>query len=340
MVAAAAALVALHTVLDTLVFPERGTTWADHLTAAVVPLGLLAAGALLYRRLPAGGRAALMAVLGALMSVGGALALADVQAPPVRGSSMSGLLLGPVGLVLVGLAALTAWRSRRPGRYRYLRRGLIAAACAILAFWLVVPVAVALVAVHRPRQSPGPQDLGRPVRSVTIHTRDGLDLAASYVPSRNGAAVISFPTRAGRTGQARFLADHGYGVLLLDMRGYDGSEGAPNAFGWGAAKDLDAAVAWLRARPDIRDGRIGGIGFSVGAEQLLEAAARNPGLRAVVADGAGERSVRESLIRGPRGWPSLPRTSCRPRRWRCCRTRPHRRRWRSSSPGSHPGRSC
>jgi hypothetical protein len=30
-------------------------------------------------------------------------------------------------------------------------------------------------------------------------------------------------------------------VLLLDARGYDGSEGDPNVFGWGAAKDIDAA---------------------------------------------------------------------------------------------------
>ena len=127
-----------------------------------------------------------------------------------------------------------------------------------------------------------------------------------YARSRNGAAVISFPTRRGKLPQARLLIRHGYGVFLLDMRGYEGSDGSPNAFGWGATKDIDAAVAWLGRQPDVRAGRIGGIGFSVGGEQMIEAAAGNPALKAVVAEGAGERSVRESLIRGPRGWLALP----------------------------------
>ena len=141
---------------------------------------------------------------------------------------------------------------------------------------------------------------------MTLRTSDGLKLAAWYVPSRNGAAVISYPTRQGKLPQARMLARHGYGVLLLDARGYDGSEGDPNLFGWDDAKDIDAAVAWLQQRPDVKDGRIGGIGFSVGGEMMLQTAASNPGLRAVVSEGAGVRSVREDLLRGPRGWFALP----------------------------------
>jgi uncharacterized protein len=48
------------------------------------------------------------------------------------------------------------------------------------------------------------------------------------------------------------------------------------------------------------------LGFSVGGEQMLEAAAANTHLRAVVSEGAGVRSVRESRVRGPRGWLALP----------------------------------
>ncbi len=102
------------------------------------------------------------------------------------------------------------------------------------------------------------------------------------------------------------LARHGYGVLLVDARGYDGSDGDPNMFGWRTDRDIDAGVAWLRRQPDVTDGRIGGIGFSVGGEMMLQAAASNPGLRAVVSEGAGARSVREDLMRGPRGWLVLP----------------------------------
>ncbi len=124
--------------------------------------------------------------------------------------------------------------------------------------------------------------------------------------SRNGAAVIVFPGTGGRAAQARALVRQGYGVLMLDMRGYADSDGDPNMFGWSGTKDVDAGVAFLARRADVRDGRIGGLGFSVGGEVMMEAAAGNPGLRAVVADGAGERSVRESRLRGRAGWLSLP----------------------------------
>ena len=40
---------------------------------------------------------------------------------------------------------------------------------------------------------------------------------------------------------------------------------------------------------------------------LIEAAASNDAIRAVVSEGAGVRSVREALLRGPAGWLDLPR---------------------------------
>ena len=129
---------------------------------------------------------------------------------------------------------------------------------------------------------------------MTLTTRDGLELSAWYVPSLNHAAVVTFP-RQWTIGQARMLAEAGYGVLLVDPRGYGDSQGDPNAYGWGSAKDIDAAVAWLRRRPDVQKRRIGGLGLSMGGEQMIEAAARNPGLKAVVSEGAGIRSVREAL---------------------------------------------
>ena len=209
-------------------------------------------------------------------------------------------------VLLVGSATTLLWRSRKGGRLRSLRRAGIAFAAVLAAYWLVVPVAIAILATHRPRADVATADLGRPYEELTIRTSDGLDLAAWYVPSQNGAAVISYPTRQGELPQARMLVRHGYGLLLLDARGYDGSEGDPNLFGWAGAGDIDAAVAWLQRRPDVTGGRIGGIGFSVGGEMMLHAAASNIGLRAVVSEGAGVRSVREDLIRGPRGWLALP----------------------------------
>jgi uncharacterized protein len=105
--------------------------------------------------------------------------------------------------------------------------------------------------------------------------------------------VIAAPGRAGSQRPARMLVRHGYGILLFDRRGEGESDGDPNAFGWGASKDMKAAVAFLQRRPDVDRGRIGGIGLSVGGETLLQTAAESTGLKAIVSDGAGSRSIRE-----------------------------------------------
>ena len=299
-------IIALHAIVDSFIAPEPGTGASDHLMRGLVSLAVLALAVAVYPRLPAGGRAGLAGVFGALALEGAILAIADARAVGARGEDWTGFLLVPVGVVLLVQAALLLWRSRKPGRFRWLRRAGIALATIVLLYWTVVPIGIAILATHRPRADVQPADLGRSYEEVTLRTSDGLELAAWYVPSRNGAAVISYPTRQGKLAQARMLVRHGYGVLLLDARGYDGSEGDPNLFGWDDAKDIDAAVAWLQSRPDVNDGRIGGIGFSVGGEAMIDAAASNTGLRAVVSEGAGVRSIREDLLRGPRGWFALP----------------------------------
>jgi uncharacterized protein len=188
------------------------------------------------------------------------------------------------------------WRSRRvderPLR-RYLRRALVGLVAALAIVFVVMPVAFAIVTNHKARGPVEDVELGRPYVDVSLTTNDGLRLAGWYVPSRNGAAVIAFPGRKGPVRHARMLVRHGYGVLLLDRRGEGESEGDFNARGWGGEPDLRAAVDHLRERPDVQGGRIGGLGLSVGAELLLQTAAHDRDLRAVVSEGAGLRSAAE-----------------------------------------------
>ena len=159
--------------------------------------------------------------------------------------------------------------------------------------------------------------------------------------SRNGAAVISFPARKGKLPQARMLVRHGFGVLLLDARGYDGSDGDSNVFGWGQAKDIDAAVAWLRkAAGRARRVASGGIGFSVGGEMMLEAAAGNAVLHGVVSEGAGAAldSRRSGSADRAVGWPCRKRQS-RPPHSRSSAAPRRLRRSSDSSDVSPRGRS-
>jgi uncharacterized protein len=110
------------------------------------------------------------------------------------------------------------------------------------------------------------------------------------VPSRNGAAVLlshgSGGSRGRVTAHIRMLARHGYGVLALDNPGNGGSEGHSNGLGDNAQPGLDAGIDYLARRPDVDPARIAGFGLSLGGEVLLEAAARDRRLAAVVSDGA------------------------------------------------------
>ena len=289
---------ALHVFADQFVSFEPGVGWRDHVVPAAVAATLLGVSLVVVRWGRAGLIASTMVVLGAWSLVGAGIAVANAVSGRLLFDDITGLLLGVPGVVLIAVGAHVLWRTRsREGRWLLRRIGRVGLA-ALVAVWLVIPVAVAIVATHRPRGAVESPSLGRPARDVALRTADGLSLRGAYVPSRNGAAVVLFPDIAGTAGHARLLVRHGYGVLAVDMRGYGASDGDPNAFGWNATADVDAAIAYLGSRPEVRPDAIAGLGLSVGGEVLLDAAAENAALRAVVSDGAGERSIRESLTRG------------------------------------------
>jgi fermentation-respiration switch protein FrsA (DUF1100 family) len=169
----------------------------------------------------------------------------------------------------------------------------------------IVPIGVGYVETHVARAVVAADHLGTAHEDVRFTTRDGLKLEGWYIPSRNGAAVISFPGRKGPQRQARMLARHGYGVLLFDRRGEGRSEGEPNGWGWGGDEDIKAAIAYLKTRADVDPSKIGGIGLSVGGELMLEAAAETKDLAAVVSEGAGARTRAEEV--DTEGMPTLDR---------------------------------
>ncbi len=305
LLAVAAATTALHVLDDATLHREPGTTVADHLIGAGAILAVLAVAAAVFPRLRAGSQAILALLLGALATTYGALALAEVALQGhVSAGDVTGLLCLPAGVLALALGVRVLWRSRRRDgsrTRRYARRAGIAVVGVVGALTLVLPVLLAVGFMHTPRVTVEPEDLGRPYEEVTLRTSDGLDLAAWYVPSQNGAAVIAFPGRSQPAPHARMLVRHGYGVLLLDMRGDGESEGDPNPFGWGSARDVEAAVAFLHTRTDVEPGRIGGLGLSVGGELLLQAAAEGADLDAVVSEGAGYRTWREYRQQGGAG---------------------------------------
>jgi hypothetical protein len=304
-------VIALHVVDDNFLQPQPGTSAGDHLVSGLVPIAVLAVAAVVYQPLRAGARAAIaitLGILGVVVGIEGGYYTAKVGP---SGDDYTGLLAIPAGLLLVLLGAVTLWRSRRLDDSlwrRYLRRSLLAFAAFVVPGQLIGGLAFGYVSTHVMRPYVPTAHLGTAYEDVSFTTSDGLQLEGWYIPSKNGAAVIAFPGRSGPQKHARMLARHGYGVLLFDRRGEGASDGDGNLFGWGGEKDIYAAVEFLETRPDVESGRIGGIGFSVGGELMLQAAAQSNGLAAVVSDGAGTRSLAEDLddIPSPGKWIGLP----------------------------------
>ena len=89
-------------------------------------------------------------------------------------------------------------------------------------------------------------------RDVTLHTSDGLELDAWFVPARSASdtnqAVLVAPgnggNRSGRAGLATELSRRGLAVLLMDYRGYGGNPGPTED---GLAKDAGCRTGARRA---------------------------------------------------------------------------------------------
>jgi pimeloyl-ACP methyl ester carboxylesterase len=61
------------------------------------------------------------------------------------------------------------------------------------------------------------------------------------------------------------------------------------------SQDVTPAVAYLQGRQDIDPERIGAVRLSLGAEVMVEAAARDPAVKALVVDGVGTNRMEDPL---------------------------------------------
>src|SRR4051812_1428739 len=290
--------VAVHILDDNFLQPQPGMSSRDHLAGGLVQLALaaIAGTAATSGRLRTGTRATFALALGFLGALGAIEAVYYASAGGMSGDDYSGALSLLGGMLLLGLGATMLWRTRHThdrAWWRYLRRSLITVGVLAAIAVVLLPATIAYAVTHTLRAEVPTAHLGAEPEDVFFTTSDGLRLEGWFVPSRNGATVVVSPGRSGPQKQARMLIRHGYGVLLFDRRGEGASEGDPNAFGWVGDRDLHAAVAFLRTRKDVDPDRIGGIGFSVGGEMLIHAAAHTHSFRAIVSEGASGQSFRD-----------------------------------------------
>lgn len=292
----------LHAVDDALLNRQPGVAWDQHLPALIVVTVICAAAVAIFGRIRPGLRAGLAVAIGAVTLTNGSLHVAHVATGPATGSDLTGVLAAASGLVLIGLGAvipvLHRFDANVSSRRRWAHRAVAALMTVVVAQFVVIPIGAALVQTHSFRRPVGVSPSGT-FREVTFDATDGLELAGWYHPSENRAAIViansAVGDRNGSRRHASLLASHGYGVLLFDARGTGRSEGSPNGWGWGWQHDVDGALAFLQHQPDVDPARLGGLGLSTGADVLIEVAATNRSLRAVVADGATGRSFADRL---------------------------------------------
>ena len=233
-----------------------------------------------------------------LFAVGVGVAVPHLSKTGFTVTTVAGLLALVGGGVLLVSASV-----RLLGSVRWWGKPPLAGALLLLLAVVTLSLGQAVAATNVPRTTLGartPADLGLPYREVSFEASDGVRLSAWYVPSENGAAIVLLhgagSTRTAVLDQAGVLAAHGYGLLLVDARGHGRSSGRAMDLGWYGDEDVSGAVSFVAAQPDVSAGRIAVLGLSMGGEEALGAAAADPRIQAVVAEGATNR------VAGDKAW--------------------------------------
>jgi len=159
-----------------------------------------------------------------------------------------------------------------------------------------LPYLGSVLLLYRPKV-PGPGDprtlIDASFEEVRLRATDGIAIDAWWVPTtRNsrtdgrGSLKQGHDTvllchgfgrdKAGDLFLAGDLVANGYNLLAIDLRAHGRSGGQFTAFGGIESRDVLGAVQWLRTRHPDQSRRILGLGESLGAVALIEAAA-DPG---------------------------------------------------------------
>ncbi|HUR67662.1 MAG TPA: alpha/beta fold hydrolase [Candidatus Thermoplasmatota archaeon] len=151
--------------------------------------------------------------------------------------------------------------------------------------------------VHPPREHRAVTPAGRGLAydEGAFTTDDGLTLAAWWIPAgsaeHRGTVVFLHGYGASRSqalAVAPFLHRAGYHVLAFDFRAHGDSEGTHTTIGIDEAKDVAAAVAYVRALTSASE-PVALFGWSMGAAAALNAAEDVPDVRAIIVDSSFAR---------------------------------------------------
>ena len=135
-----------------------------------------------------------------------------------------------------------------------------------------------------------PSDLGLPCEELTLKTAEGIPLSCwlvnagekargtvIYLHGVSESKIVGLPL-AGE------LYQRGFNVFLYDARRHGESGGKFCTYGFYEKHDTRAIITHLVTRRDLRPGRIGLFGTSMGAAVAIQVAAQDDRVAAVVAE--------------------------------------------------------
>jgi pimeloyl-ACP methyl ester carboxylesterase len=139
-----------------------------------------------------------------------------------------------------------------------------------------------------------PAKYGLKYEALSIPARtDGLQIAAWYIPSDENQRVIILVHGYNNSRTNGFLDEFvsfaaslqqaGFSVMMVDLRGHGESAEARFTFGITERRDVLGAVDWLEEH-GYQPGKIGVLGYSLGAGSVVGAAADEPDIGAVWVD--------------------------------------------------------
>ena len=135
-----------------------------------------------------------------------------------------------------------------------------------------------------------PRHAGMPQEDIMFTTHDGLHLQG-WVVSRgakpNGTIIFLHGVgdcKIAGLSLARLFFNHNYNVVLYDSREHGESDGDYCTYGYYEKYDVVTLLDILHRRSDIRLGKIGVFGTSMGAAVAIQAAALDERIAAIVAE--------------------------------------------------------
>ncbi len=176
-------------------------------------------------------------------------------------------------------------RSYTPARIAWgllLLLGLYLGTCAAIAWKTVCP--------QRRQLAITPSRYAMPFDVISFRSSDATHLAGWFIPAQGkprGVIILCHgvnDTREAMLYPAQILHQRDYACFLFDFRTRGESGGSVCTLGYRETDDLLAAVGYVRSRLDMHGVPLGVMGRSMGGAVALMGTARDPHIRAVIAE--------------------------------------------------------